>query len=90
MMEMSQRIQDTVTILVTALWADQQGDEAWVLAADMLCRELRRRWSGMRISDSDVRLARRVAELVLDRRFPALQGVAEAPILMPYPEEQPA
>lgn len=90
MMEMSQRIQDTVTVLVTALWADQQGHEAWILAADMLCRELCRRWSGKGISDNDVRLARQVAELVLDRRFPALQGVAEPPILMPYPEEQSA
>ncbi len=87
MMELSQRIQDTVTVLVTALWADQQGDEAWILAADVVCRELRRRWSGRRIRDADVRVARQLAELVLDRRFPALQGVTEPPILMPYPEE---
>ncbi|MCS7166401.1 MAG: acyl-CoA dehydrogenase family protein [Gemmatales bacterium] len=86
MMELSLRIQDTVTVLVTALWADRQNDEAWILAADVLCRELRRRWSGRRISDDDVRTARQLAELILDRRFPALAGVEEAPILMPYPE----
>lgn len=86
MMEMSQRIQDTVTVLVTALWAHQQNDEPWILAADVVCRELRRRWSGQRISDDDVRTARQLAELVLDRRFPALAGVDEPPILMPYPD----
>jgi hypothetical protein len=89
MMEMSQRIQDTVTVLVTALWADQQKDEAWVLAADQLCRDLRRRHSGRPISDADVRTARQLAELILDRRFPALAGVEEPPILMPYPEPAP-
>ncbi|MCS7014566.1 MAG: acyl-CoA/acyl-ACP dehydrogenase [Gemmatales bacterium] len=86
MMEMSGRIQDTITVLVTALWADRQNDEAWVLAADVLCRELRRRWSGSRLTDDDVRLARQLAELILDRRFPALDGIEEPAILMSYTE----
>src|SRR5262249_56291941 len=51
MAELSQRLQDVVTILVTALWANQHKDEAMVGAADILCQDLRRNLTAVRPSD---------------------------------------
>ena len=51
MAELSQRVQDTVTMLVTALWAHQQKNEVAVAAADILCQDLRRKLTGERPSD---------------------------------------
>ena len=48
MAELSQRIQDTVTILVTALWGGRQKDEVSVSAADIMCQDLTRRLNGAR------------------------------------------
>src|SRR5262249_30312014 len=51
MAELSQRVQDTVVLLVTALWGHRQNDEAAVAAADILCQDLRRKLTGERPSD---------------------------------------
>ena len=40
MSELSSRVQDTVVLLVTALWGNQQKSEAAVAAADILCQDL--------------------------------------------------
>jgi hypothetical protein len=84
MAELSQRIQDTVVILVTALWAHQQENEVAVLSADMLCRDLRRKLTGERPSDRYFRDASKLADAILAGGFESLAGVPRAEILMRY------
>ncbi len=76
MAELSQRVQDTVTMLVTALWAHQQKNEAAVAAADILCQDLRRKLTGERPSDRYFRDVSKLADLILAGGFEALTGVA--------------
>src|SRR5262249_28848250 len=52
MAELSQRVQDTVTMLVTALWAHKSKEEATTQAADIVCQDLRRKLTGERASDA--------------------------------------
>ncbi|HSQ55350.1 MAG TPA: hypothetical protein VLM40_06360, partial [Gemmata sp.] len=84
MTELSQRAQDTITMLVTALWGGRQKNEASVAAADMLCREMQRKLTGKRPSDSDFRDASKLADLILAGGYEELAGVHRAEILMPY------
>src|SRR5436305_6784616 len=42
MSELSQRVQDVVTILVTALWGHGKKNEVSIASADLLCQDLRR------------------------------------------------
>src|SRR5262249_42865938 len=73
--ELSQRVQDRVVILVTALWAHQQKDEAAVAAADILCQDLRRKLTGERASDRYFRDVNKLADVILAGGFEALAGV---------------
>jgi acyl-CoA dehydrogenase len=84
MAELSQRIQDVVTILVTALWGHRQKDEAAVAAADLLCRDLRRKLSGRRPTDRDFRDAGKLADVILSGGFETLAGVPRMELLMKY------
>jgi alkylation response protein AidB-like acyl-CoA dehydrogenase len=84
MAELSQRVQDTVVILVTALWGHQQRDEAAVAAADLLCQDLRRKLTGQRPSDSYFRDAGKLADVILAGGFETLAGVPREEILMKY------
>ena len=84
MTKLSQRVQDTFTMLVTALWAQQQPSEAAVAATDILCQDLRRKLTGERPSDRYFRDVGRLADLVLAGGFEALTGVPRAEILMRY------
>jgi hypothetical protein len=84
MTELSQRAQDTIVMLVTALWAHRQKDEAARAAADILCQDLRRKLTGERPSDRYFRDVGRLADLVLAGGFEALTGVDRAEILMRY------
>ncbi len=84
MAELSQRIQDTVVLLVTALWGQRQRDEAAVAAADLLCQDLRRKLTGERPSDRYFRDAGKLADLIIAGGFEALAGVPRTEILMRY------
>jgi hypothetical protein len=84
MAELSQRVQDTVVLLVTALWGDRQRDEATVSAADLLCQDLRRKLTGERPSDRYFRDAGKLADLIIAGGFEALTGVPHGEILMRY------
>jgi hypothetical protein len=84
MIELSQRAQDTIVMLVTALWAHQQKNEAPVAAADILCQDLRRKLTGERPSDSYFRDVGKLADLILAGGYEALTGVERAEILMRY------
>jgi alkylation response protein AidB-like acyl-CoA dehydrogenase len=84
MAELSQRVQDVVTILVTALWGHQHKDEATIAAADMLCQDLRRKLTGERPADAYFRDASKLADAVIGGGFETLAGVPRDEILMKY------
>jgi alkylation response protein AidB-like acyl-CoA dehydrogenase len=84
MAELSQRVQDTVILLVTTLWGHQQRDEVAVAAADMLCQDLRRKLTGERPSDRYFRDTDRLADTIIEGGFEALAGVPREEIMMRY------
>jgi alkylation response protein AidB-like acyl-CoA dehydrogenase len=84
MAELSQRVQDTIVILVTALWGHRQKDEVAVAAADILCQDLRRRLTGERASDRYLRDVSRLADIILEGGFKSLAGAPQQEILMKY------
>jgi alkylation response protein AidB-like acyl-CoA dehydrogenase len=84
MAELSQRVQDVVTVLVTTLWGHRQTDEAAIAAADILCQDLRRKLTGHRPSDSYFKDANRLADVILEGGFEAIAGVPREEILMKY------
>jgi hypothetical protein len=88
MAELSQRIQDTVTILVTALWGHRQKHEPAVAAADILCQDLTRKLTGARVSDSYFRDASKLADVILSGGFELIAGVPQADILMKYDQKK--
>jgi alkylation response protein AidB-like acyl-CoA dehydrogenase len=83
MAELSQRVQDVVTLLVTAVWGHRK-DEATVAAADFLCQDLRRRLTGERPSDGYFKDASKLADQVIGGGFETLAGVPRDEILMKY------
>jgi acyl-CoA dehydrogenase len=82
--ELSQRIQDMVTILVAAQWAHQQKDEATVAAAEFLCQDLERKLTGKRPSDRYFRDANKLADIIIGGGFESIAGIDRAEILMQY------
>jgi alkylation response protein AidB-like acyl-CoA dehydrogenase len=84
MAELSQRVQDAVVILVTALWANTRRNETTALAADILCQDLRRKLTGARASDGYFKAASQLADAVLAGGFEELAGVPRQEILMKY------
>jgi alkylation response protein AidB-like acyl-CoA dehydrogenase len=82
--ELSQRIQDATTILVTALWGHRQKDEAATASADILCQDLRRKLTGKRPSDRYFRDVDRLADVILSGGFETLAGAPRQEILMKY------
>jgi acyl-CoA dehydrogenase len=84
MSELSLRVQDTVVLLVTALWGNQQKSEAAVAAADILCQDIERKLTGARPSDSYFRDVGRLADIILSGGFEALAGIPQEEILMRY------
>lgn len=79
----SQRIQDAVTMLVTAL-AARGKSETHVAAADFVCHDLRRKLTGAPPSDHYFREANKLADRVIEGGFEELAGVPREEILMPY------
>jgi alkylation response protein AidB-like acyl-CoA dehydrogenase len=84
MAELSSRVQDAVTILVTALHAHQKRDEVTTAAADIVCRDLRRKLTGERPSDGYFRDVSRLADTIMGGGFEAVAGAPVAEILMKY------
>jgi hypothetical protein len=83
MAELSQRIQDNVTILITAL-AAQNKSEAHVAAADFVCHDLRRKLTGQRPKDRYFREAMKLADMVIEGGFEEIAKVDRSEILMKY------
>ncbi len=84
MAELSQRVQDTVVMLVTALWANQQKNDVVIDAANILCQDLRRKLTGSRPADSYFRDAGKLADKIFAGGFPGLDEIPPQDILMRY------
>lgn len=93
MVDLSERIQHTATILVTALHAYDMGDEGTIAAADVLCRDLTRKLKSPSPSDADVKASRRLSDLITGTeknpgcKFRQLDGVPTSAILRKYSEK---
>ncbi|MFO0948156.1 MAG: hypothetical protein U1D30_19920 [Planctomycetota bacterium] len=86
MSEISQRIQDHVTMLVTAQWASKQENEVTRLAADILCQDLQRKLTGRRPTDGYYRAVTKLGSMVASGGFSAIAGVQAEEILYKYEE----
>jgi alkylation response protein AidB-like acyl-CoA dehydrogenase len=84
MAELSQRVQDLVVMIVTAMWGSQQRDEAMIAAADLLCQDLRRKRTGERPSDAYFRDADKLADVILQGGFETVAGAPGQEIMMRY------
>ncbi len=84
MAELSARIQDLVVILVTALWASRRNDELIHTAADVVCQDLRRKYTGQRPSSAYFKTVTKLGEAIAAGGFTAIAGIDETEILMPY------
>lgn len=84
MSELSQRVQDTVTILCTALYAARNADEVIRAAADVLCQDLTRKLTGKHPSDRYFRTVTQLGEQIADGGFKSIAGLHPDEILMPY------
>lgn len=89
MAELSQRLQDLMVIVTTSCWAGRQSSPVVQAAADVLCRDLRRKLSGARPSDADIRATTKLGETIASGGFEAIAGAGIEPeaILMPYDNE---
>jgi acyl-CoA dehydrogenase len=84
MAELSQRVQDTIVMVVTALWGHQQSNEVAAGATDILCQDLRRKLTGERPSDRYFRDVSELADKIVTGGFEDLAGVPQQEILMRY------
>lgn len=84
MSELSSRVQDTIVMLVTLMWAHGKKTEAATAAADILCQDLRRKLTGERPSDRYFRDVTKLADLVIEGGFEDLAEVPRQEILMRY------
>ncbi len=81
---LSQRVQDTITILVTALWAKRQNDEVIEAAADIVCQDLTRKLTGAHPSDTYFKKTSKLADMIIEGRYKPIEGIDRADILLPY------
>lgn len=84
MAELSQRVQNNVISLVTALFAHQKRNPVTTAAADLLCQDLERSLSGRRPSDGYFKQMSQLADQILDGGYEAIAGVKPDEILMQY------
>ncbi len=82
--ELTEPALKAVTILTTCLYATRVGDEATILAADVLSSSLERAVSYRLKTRRERKAAQRLAQLILDGKFSQLEGVKQAEILQLY------
>lgn len=84
LIRISQRIQENVIMLMTIMHAHASKDLATIAAADVLCRDLRRKLTGAQADEAYDRACVKLADLVLAGEFKQLAGTVQTPILRPY------
>jgi hypothetical protein len=83
MSEVSQRVQDVVVMLVTAL-AAQGKNETHVMAADLICQDIERKLLGRRPSDRFFKASAQLADQIINGGFEEIAGVHREEIMMSY------
>ncbi len=86
--ELSQRVQDTVVMLVTALWAHQRNSATTIMAADVLCQDMRRKLTGARPRDDYYKLVGQLGDAIEGGGFEELAGVSQGEILQRYDDKR--
>jgi len=82
--DLSQRIQDVIVILVTVLWAHQDGNKVVLAATDILCQDLRHKLTGERPTDKYFRQLCQVADLIMAEGYPGMDKIDPGSILFSY------
>jgi hypothetical protein len=82
--EISQRIQDTIVLLVTALYASRKNDEVVIAAADILCDDLERKLTGRRPSDRYFKSVSQLADMIIAGKYREIDGLPTVPIMQKY------
>lgn len=82
--ELSQRVQDTIVMIVTLMWAHGQKKEMATLSADILCQDMRRKLTGERPTDKYFRDVNGLADLIIAGGYDDLAGVPVQEIMMKY------
>jgi alkylation response protein AidB-like acyl-CoA dehydrogenase len=84
MSELSQRLQDAVTILCTSLYAARQDDEVVRQAGDIFCQDLTRKLTGQRPSDRYFRSVTKLGEAIVEGGFKSIARLHAGEIMMQY------
>jgi len=84
MSELSQRVQDTIVMIVTLMWAHGQKKEIAIASADILCHDLRRKITGERPTDAYFKAVSELADKIVAGGFEELAGVPREEIMMKY------
>ncbi len=82
--ELSQRVQDSIVMIVTLMWAHGQNKEIAIASANILCQDLRRKLTGERPSDKYFRAVGELADKIIAGGFEDLAGVPRQEIMMKY------
>jgi alkylation response protein AidB-like acyl-CoA dehydrogenase len=82
--ELSQRVQDTIVMIVTLMWAHGQKRDLAIAAADILCQDMRRKLTGERPSDRYFRDVGELADMIIAGGWEELAGVPAEEIMMRY------
>jgi alkylation response protein AidB-like acyl-CoA dehydrogenase len=86
--EMSQRVQDVIIMLVTALYANEQKDETTIAAADILCQDLIRKFNGERPTDSYFKATSKLADMIIEGKFKQIEGIHRQEVLFSYEKKK--
>jgi alkylation response protein AidB-like acyl-CoA dehydrogenase len=81
---LSQRIQDAVVMLATSLYAVRHEDEIVRQAADCICQDFERKFTGREPTDRYFRTATCLGEHIASGGFQSIAGLHPDEILMPY------
>ncbi len=84
MLELSQRVQDTIVMIVTLMWAHGKKSEIAIASADILCQDLERKLTGDRPNDAYFRAVSDLADKIVAGGFEDLAGVPREEIMMRY------
>ncbi len=82
--ELSQRVQDTIVMIVTLIWAHGQKRDLAIASADILCQDLRRKLTGERPTDKYFRDVGELADMIIAGGWEELAGVPAEEIMMKY------
>jgi hypothetical protein len=84
MIDLSQRLQDAVVILVTSLYGSRHTDPLTQQACEVICSQLWRGLKGERASNRDWRRVTELGGAIADTGWSELNGVEPEEILMKY------